>query len=529
MFRLLKRHKGTVAVMILWALIAGAVNIYAGYQLGAFYDIITASDLKQAIWISLYMVFFWILAVVMTYFSSCYQAKLIKVLNTDMRGRMLERISNLSYDEYEKKEPGEYASWLVNDITQIENNSIVPFCTAVESLSTALFALIALFVIHPVVLAACCVCSVMFSIVPKIFEKSLTQISTQLSAANESFSQRVFNTIQGFEVFVVANQRNEMSKRLRGMYLDLEERKLKLRRKNAEMIMYSHSIYRISDLGVSVLTSIMALLQMVEMGAVFSISNISNRFLTGIDTFLANWVMVKSSRGIFAKFQDLPQPEKKQSCPQITRQIELQDLCIRYGEKVILEHVNMQFDIGKKYALVGESGSGKSSIVRAIIGLSNHYTGKILLDGVDKTGYDSDSIFSQFSYISQNVYLFNDTLRYNLTLGQSYSDQQIMEALSYVNLTEFVQSLPEGLDTLIGDSGKNISGGQRQRIVITRALLEKKKIFIMDEGTSALDQKNAQAIEQLILSNPEFTLILITHHLDEEHIEQFAKIYRLTD
>lgn len=199
---------------------------------------------------------------------------------------------------------------------------------------------------------------------------------------------------------------------------------------------------------------------------------------------------------------------------------------------IVLQDVNLEFDIEKKYALIGESGSGKTSIVRAIVGLSDHYTGHILLDGVEKNNYDIDSVFSQFSYISQNVYLFNDTLRYNLTLGHPCSDEEIYSVLSYVNLIGFLKTLPDGLNTIIGDGGKNISGGQQQRIVIARSLLQKKKIFIMDEGTSALDQKNAHMIENMVMDDPNLTLILITHHLEEANRSKFKKkfiIYHYND
>lgn len=527
MLWLLKRHKGKVIGMLFWATIASASNIYAGYKLSAYYDIFTAPNIKQAVLTSVWLIFVWVISVVLYYFSSCYQAKLIKIFNTDLRTQILNQISNLQYSEYEKREPGEYASWMVNDITQIENNSIKPFFYAMESLTMAFFSVIALYCIHPLILVLCILSSLILSIVPKLFEKSLTQISTRLSGINESFSQKVFNTIQGFEVFLISNARKDMKKRLKGMCEDLEEEKFNLKRKNAQMTMYSHSLFRMCETGVCCLTAVMAFLNIVSGGAVFSISNISNRFLNGVNNFWENFVLAKSSEKILSKFQSVSLDDKKPSCPTIQQKIELKEFSICYGDKVVLQNVNLEFDIGKKYALIGESGSGKTSIVRAIVGLSDHYTGRILLDGVEKKNYDIDSVFSQISYISQNVYLFNDTLRYNLTLGHPYSDEEIYSVLSYVNLIGFLETLPDGLNTIIGDGGKNISGGQKQRIVIARSLLQKKKIFIMDEGTSALDQKNAHMIEDMIMDDPHLTLILITHHLQEENRSKFEKIYHL--
>ena len=136
-------------------------------------------------------------------------------------------------------------------------------------------------------------------------------------------------------------------------------------------------------------------------------------------------------------------------------------------------------------------------VVKAVVGLHEQYSGNILFDGVNKEVYNKDSIFRQIAYIGQDVYIFNDTIRFNLTLGRTVDADEMINVLKKVNLDVFINGQEKQLDTVLGDNGKNISGGQKQRIAIARSLLQQKKIFIVDEGTSALDEKNAEMIEKL--------------------------------
>ena len=185
------------------------------------------------------------------------------------------------------------------------------------------------------------------------------------------------------------------------------------------------------------------------------------------------------------------------------------------------------FEIGKKYAIIGESGVGKSSMIKAMIGINDNYTGEILFDGISKEAYNKDSIFQQIAYISQDAYIFNDTIRFNLTLGDSgYTDVQLKDVLNMVNLGEFLTE-KGGLDAMLGDNGKNISGGQKQRLAIARSLLQKKRIFVVDEGTSALDIKNVAIIERLLLETEEYTTILITHNMKENTQKYYDQVIHL--
>ena len=131
------------------------------------------------------------------------------------------------------------------------------------------------------------------------------------------------------------------------------------------------------------------------------------------------------------------------------------------------------------------------------------------------------------SYIEQDVFLFNTTIRENITLGEEFTEEQLQKALRDSALTGDLAHMPLGLDTPVGEEGSALSGGQKQRVAIARALIHDRSILLVDEGTSALDQKNADIVEKSLLDNPDLTLILVSHHLGEERQKQFTQVYDL--
>ena len=142
--------------------------------------------------------------------------------------------------------------------------------------------------------------------------------------------------------------------------------------------------------------------------------------------------------------------------------------------------------------------------------------------------YTPEQLQQKMSYIEQNVFLFNTTIRENITLGEHFTDEQMEKALRDSALAGDLVNMPKGLDTPVGEEGNALSGGQKQRVAIARALIHNRSILLVDEGTSALDQKNADIVEKSLLSNPDLTLILISHHLSDERKAQFDHVYELT-
>ena len=210
--------------------------------------------------------------------------------------------------------------------------------------------------------------------------------------------------------------------------------------------------------------------------------------------------------------------------------IELNHISFHYpdSEKAIFKDAHMVVPKGKSVGIIGASGAGKSTIVDVLLGLLHAQEGEITCDGVD-IFKNYESWLAQVGYIPQAIYLIDESIRDNIAFGidaDKIDDERIWEVLAEAQLKEFVEELPEGLDTTIGDRGVRLSGGQKQRIGIARALYNDPEILVFDEATSALDNDTEAAVMEAVNSfHGRKTMIIIAHRLNT--IEKCDMIYKV--
>ncbi|CAI6036561.1 ABC transporter ATP-binding protein [Cohnella sp. JJ-181] len=185
------------------------------------------------------------------------------------------------------------------------------------------------------------------------------------------------------------------------------------------------------------------------------------------------------------------------------------------GPNYALRNVNLSIPACGMTAVVGRSGAGKSTLIDLVMGLSVPERGQILIDGVPLSGERLHALRQSIGYVPQDPFLFNDTIRNNLTMVKpSASEEELWECLAFSASADFVRRLPQGLDTYIGDRGVRLSGGERQRLVLARAILRKPAILILDEATSALDSENESKIQEALEKlRGRMTLVVIAHRL----------------
>ncbi|ORX24080.1 bacteriocin ABC transporter ATP-binding protein [Thermoanaerobacterium sp. PSU-2] len=208
--------------------------------------------------------------------------------------------------------------------------------------------------------------------------------------------------------------------------------------------------------------------------------------------------------------------DKKINPASLKGNIEFKNVSFRYGTRqLILDDINLYIPSGKKIALVGESGSGKTTLVKLLMNFYHCEKGEILINGYNIRDINLEVLRERIAYISQNTFLFNGTIKENLSLGIDNVDfEDIVEACKKAQIHDFINNLPLRYDTVIEENGSNLSGGQKQRIAIARALLKKPDIFIMDEATSNLDTTTEKAIHEMIYEfTKNVTVIIIAHRL----------------
>ena len=197
------------------------------------------------------------------------------------------------------------------------------------------------------------------------------------------------------------------------------------------------------------------------------------------------------------------------------KDINFQNISFKYEDEYVLKDFSLKISKGKTVALVGQSGSGKSTLANLITRFYDINSGKILIDGIDVRDLSKKSLRNQLGIVTQDAILFNDTVKNNVLLGtKDATDDQVIEALKIANAYEFVENLPKGIDTNIGDSGNKLSGGQKQRLSIARAVLKNPPIMILDEATSALDTESEQLVQKALEHLMENrTSLVIAHRL----------------
>lgn len=203
--------------------------------------------------------------------------------------------------------------------------------------------------------------------------------------------------------------------------------------------------------------------------------------------------------------------------------IEFKNIDFSYGDTAkVLENVSFKVNQSEKLGIVGKSGVGKTTIISLLLGLYTPDSGNVLINGIPINKISISSVRNKIGVVSQDIVLFEDTVKFNLNLGSEHSEEEIWEALNAVNMKKTVENLPDGLDTVISVNSNNLSGGQKQRIMIARLILKKPDFVILDEATSALDVATEKSITEY-LNNSEFTSMIVISHRYET-IRECSKI-----
>jgi len=208
--------------------------------------------------------------------------------------------------------------------------------------------------------------------------------------------------------------------------------------------------------------------------------------------------------------------------------LSVKNLSFSYGDHEVLKDLNLEVKKGQKVALVGLSGSGKSTLINLLLGLYKSNLGEITIDGIPVDKIKLKSLRNLFGLVSQDIFLFHDSVKENLTLGKEFPLEKIERAIDVAYARPFIDRLPSKYDTMIGDRGVKLSGGQQQRLTIARAFLQNTDILLFDEATSALDNESERMVQKALDEiSKDKTVIAVAHRLST--IQDFDQIYVLSE
>ncbi|MDD7272987.1 MAG: ABC transporter ATP-binding protein [Prevotella sp.] len=255
-----------------------------------------------------------------------------------------------------------------------------------------------------------------------------------------------------------------------------------------------------------------------------AISSVSSIFASIMNTLGVVKTFRKLLNTIGEKYIGKPIPKE-------FHDIQLDNICFAYKSRTatILKNINLTIHVGDRIGIIGKSGGGKSTLIQLILRYYQPISGKILLNGIDVTEFDLQYYRSLFGVVSQNIDLFAGSIKENIMYPETNkSDDEIIKVACHACAHDFIQKLPKGYDTLIGENGINLSGGQRQRIAIARALIRKPKIIIFDEATSALDHETERNINKFLSElSRDTTLIVLSHRMSI--IGQMDRVYEIKE
>lgn len=426
----------------------------------------------------------------------------------------------------------------------LENDCITGSLGILESVFKIAIGCIMLVLINPLVALISLAGMALPTLVPQLFGKRLSCQQQQVVEDAKSYNGRVRDTAQGGEVIRSFHVEQPALDKLSGMIGRYQRHKADLNMTMACARSLASVVGIAMQFCIMGMTGVFAIWGYVTIGSIVAVTQLSGSVISPATELSDKISKLKSTYPILDRLDklsdvpsdtssDTPGARQEIAVCEPRRSIELDDVSISYGDTgpaegrlsnapTTLRNCSKRFDVGKKYAIVGKSGCGKSTLLELLGGSLRPSSGHVLVDG--RAGCVPDT-----AWVHQSVFLFDDTLRENIGLGGTFTDEQIGSALRLAGLGEVVAALPDGLDTPVGEGGGRLSGGERQRVAIARALLYGKTTLLVDEATSALDKETAARVEDTLLALDGVTLIAVTHQLDAEHAARYDEVLEMKD
>ena len=515
-------------VTIILTIAMSSLNLMISWLIQQIMDC-TANQDMQALVRSAWIVI--IVVVIYTIANVMYRAVYPRFLQRAMqqyRDYAFSRLTQKSLRSFSKEGTALYVSALTNDCTSIENNYLAATFTLIELLFCFLGALIMMLYYSPMMLVLAVALSFLPVAVSMTAGNRLTEQEKEISKKNERFVSIVNELLSGFPVIKSFRAETQASRLFSQRNEQAEEAKKNKRRTEQLISLLANDAGIIAQMGIFLAGAWLAISSKgVTAGVVIVFVQLMNYILNPISQVPLLWSNRKAAIALMEKLSDAlsenVREEGREKLNGFSEKIEVKDLTYGYEpESPVLKDLDVQFDAGKSYAIVGGSGSGKSTLLNLLMGSSSNYQGEICIDGVSIKNIESESLYQLMTSVQQNVFVFNDTIRNNVTMFHEFPDKEVTLALERSGLSEFIEK--HGEEFVCGENGANLSGGERQRISIARALLRKSPILLVDEATAALDAATARAVSFSILNLVGMTRIVVTHRLEEAILRRYDKI-----
>lgn len=528
MKQLIKNHQKAFYAFMIFNILVPLTNIAFAYSIKGIIDSGMSQNedaLTQAVLIGATVIFIY---AGLNFISLRLKNKLVRQIMSRYKNKVFQSILDRDYRDFYKEKSGKFISVLTENMKKIEQDYLHQYFNISKNLSLMIFSLLAMFIGNWFLTLLVIIASIIPMMISGFIGHKSAYLQKRAMIANQKYLAKVKDILAGFLVIKSFNVKEAICQDyshesenlddiyfIKGKFDVLANIISQLSGMIVFLVAFGGGMYLVFN-GHITIGSVTAIVQLVNF-VVMPLNEVGmgiSKFREGqatLDAFEVKDVTEIQTGEMKEYFDDV---------------ISFSNIDFSYPntEEKIFNHLSLKIQKGEKIAIVGMSGSGKSTLLNLLLRFYDVTSGHISIDNKDLQAISAESLYNLMTIVQQDVYIFDDTLRANITLNQSFTDEEIKQAVQQSGLESYVLENESGLQTLCGENGSNLSGGQKQRLSIARALIRKTPILLLDEATSSLDNQVTTEIENSILDIQDLTALVVTHKLNETILKKYDRI-----
>ncbi|CEO35025.1 ABC transporter [[Clostridium] sordellii] len=534
LFKYALEYKWQFFARVITISLVALASICFDFIMGFIVDIFSNGEVEKFIPIIIVTVTLIIVMFLAEYLDGLVMSKYIKNTVNYLRCDIFSKIISKDIKNFSLDNSGKYISILYNDVKLIEDSFLNNIFLVISSLLSFIISLCVLFYISPYIVIFIVIFGILGFVIPNRLSKNLIIQKNEYSKSLEDITSITKDLFSGFEVIKCFNITKKMNKIFIDNSLKVENAKRKSYILEALIKGFSLSFSVTIYLGVLILGGYLMYKKNISVGTAIIIIQLSTHIVGPVKTSISLINQIKSVTLISDKIKtilDSPNENlENESLEDFKQCINVENVKFSYSkDRLALDNINLTFEKNKKYAIVGESGCGKSTLIKMIMRYYTKYEGNIVIDNKNLNSIYSSDLYKNISMIQQNVFMFDDSIKENIKLFSNNSDDEVIKSCDRAGLMGLINRLGNGIDSLVGENGNRLSGGEKQRVAIARALINKAKVLILDESTSALDNETAYNLEKSLLELKDLTMIVVTHKLIKSLLISYDEIIVMKD